>query len=191
MARQPATLAALAASLNRSPLDGRRGSSRLNVRGRIRSAVDWVTPTLVCCICVIFGTAMAGTHIGIVIGWGARLLADGVIWVLQILTRALLFVCEHVGKWFGADFQAPIVDVPVHTLGGYLLIAVCLGMLGWTFYDVAIDAIADRPAILCLILVFSVALGAGGPVQEFIGWLATGGQGIGRSSIGRLLPGVG
>lgn len=115
-------------------------------------------------LALVAGAALAATVFGGWIAWGALFLIGIPIWMLSL---------------FG-------VHVPVSD--GTLLSIVVAGMLFVLILDL-LDTVADKPALICLLLLPSLSLYAAGPVAEVALMITGGGQELGAATLGRLLGG--
>lgn len=124
----------------------------------------WVWAIVDGFLALVAGAALAATAIGGWIAWGMSFLIGIPIWLLSL---------------FGV--VVPVSDAT-------LLSIVVAGMLFILVLDL-LDMTTDKPALICLLLMPSLALHAAGPVAEVALLITGGGQELGAATLGRLLGG--
>lgn len=135
------------------------GTGVLNKPRQAVNAWVWIVDAL---LAGVAGSTMAATVAG---PW----IADGFGWAMGLVVWLLSLV--------GASVSVP-----------GLMSVVVLGMITVTVLDLW-DFEANKPALISLILMFSVALGASGGIAEFALTLADWWREIGDATFGALLGG--
>lgn len=125
---------------------------------------SWVWAIVDGFLALVAGAALAATVFGGWIVWIALFVIGIPIWLLSL---------------FGVT--VPVTDAT-------LLSIVVAGMLAILVLDL-LDTTADKPALVCLLLMPSLAVAATGPVADLALLIAGGGQELGAATLGRLLGG--
>ena len=147
--------------MSRTGVKGDKGNPFTKTKSLIPS---WAWAIVDGFFALVAGAALAATAIGGWIAWVTSFFIGIPIWLLSL---------------FGV--VVPVAD-------STLLSIVVAGMLLILVLDL-LDTTADKPALVCLLLMPSLALHAAGPVAE-VGMLITGGgQDLGAATLGRLLGG--
>lgn len=144
------------------------GAKVRSIKAAIERHVLWIVKFGLALIC---GTTTAATVVG--------------TWVQAVLywpLWAIYWAITQVAALFGAaglgDPAAP---------AGVTLVVIFWMMAVWAIIGTCWDWECDRLEQCCLLLMCSVALGAGGTTGQFTGWMAQRGHDLRQATLGHLL----